>query len=733
MKNFVSALALIAASPALAQQQPSTVTNMPFASTPLSGSELLYIVQGGQPRKTTVGGLGFAPINSPTFTGTVTLPGGGLATPHVANNTALQAIVPTAPGQVYVRDGFYAAGDGGGATYTSAAGACSTPDNGAQVQPTGTAYCWTLATTGTADIRVWGAFPNQSGDSAPAIRNAAYWASQTHGKLFAPGGNYNLNTLDTTQGSIGALVAGSRPVTTTSAGASTNATSITVTNATGFAGPTGNNYNLASNLGVQLANGETFNDIVQSVSGNTISFSTPLPSAVNANAPVWNYAPNQQPDSTFEIDGPKAVGNAIDCGGDAPYFKLGPALNRPLLYVLPEIQNPRFYGVCMDGNLANQTGWSAGPNGELFLTEIAQTNHARFESAIVFDYSVMTGGYGGLLSLGGARGTLWSHDSWFLYSGHLNSDIAILLGGYDSTFWNPQVGENDGFGWSFVAGSQYQIIGGATFENYSGVNIFGGYVPYMSFATHNFQANNCGAVYDNSTAGAGVGAVHSFTDVTFDANSRNATGSGPGTGICPDITSNGSTYITLDNPHFIDSSPTIFPKVTYNIQTGGTGYVSVSNWTNLTSYNTAFADYPATVRCWGCNVEFAWTPTVSGTSTAGSPTYYFQQGTWSRAGNEITAKFRLQTTAFSGAAGNVQVGGLPFVSSATAFGGCTFTQIYGLTFDTGYSQVGGVVGTTASTAIVYENGSNKTGQPLPVSGAGAAVILQGFCTYSVDQ
>ena len=33
-------------------QQPSTLSNMPFASTPLSGAELTYVIQGGVSKKT---------------------------------------------------------------------------------------------------------------------------------------------------------------------------------------------------------------------------------------------------------------------------------------------------------------------------------------------------------------------------------------------------------------------------------------------------------------------------------------------------------------------------------------------------------------------------------------------------------------------------------------------------------------------------------------------------------
>lgn len=51
-----SALALVAAH--AGAQQPSTVTNMPFASTPFDGSELLYLIQRGNSRKTNVSMLG---------------------------------------------------------------------------------------------------------------------------------------------------------------------------------------------------------------------------------------------------------------------------------------------------------------------------------------------------------------------------------------------------------------------------------------------------------------------------------------------------------------------------------------------------------------------------------------------------------------------------------------------------------------------------------------------------
>lgn len=60
MRKLLLALAAITALDVIAgtaQQQPSTVSNMPFASVPFNGSELLYVVQSGVSKKTTIGAV----------------------------------------------------------------------------------------------------------------------------------------------------------------------------------------------------------------------------------------------------------------------------------------------------------------------------------------------------------------------------------------------------------------------------------------------------------------------------------------------------------------------------------------------------------------------------------------------------------------------------------------------------------------------------------------------------
>ena len=91
MRKITLALWLIA-TPALGQQ----ITAFPAASTPLAGTEQIYLVQAGQPRQTTVGNLfnvsgpflplaGNKTVTGPvTFSGTLSATAGINATPYVA-------------------------------------------------------------------------------------------------------------------------------------------------------------------------------------------------------------------------------------------------------------------------------------------------------------------------------------------------------------------------------------------------------------------------------------------------------------------------------------------------------------------------------------------------------------------------------------------------------------------------------------------------------------------------
>jgi hypothetical protein len=66
--------------------------------------------------------------------------------------------------------------------------------------------------------------------------------------------------------------------------------------------------------------------------------------------------------------------------------------------------------------------------------------------------------------------------------------------------------------------------------------------------------------------------------------------------------------------------------------------------------------------------EGTFTPTLYGSTTAGTPTYVTQSGFYTKIGNLVTVHIRLQASAISGAAGNIQIGGLPFTSTGLATG-----------------------------------------------------------------
>lgn len=59
--------------------------------------------------------------------------------------------------------------------------------------------------------------------------------------------------------------------------------------------------------------------------------------------------------------------------------------------------------------------------------------------------------------------------------------------------------------------------------------------------------------------------------------------------------------------------------------------------------------------------EGTWTPTVNGTTTAGTANYLVQNAFYTRVGRQVTANFFVRWDTGTGT-GNIQVGGLPFTS-----------------------------------------------------------------------
>ena len=63
--------------------------------------------------------------------------------------------------------------------------------------------------------------------------------------------------------------------------------------------------------------------------------------------------------------------------------------------------------------------------------------------------------------------------------------------------------------------------------------------------------------------------------------------------------------------------------------------------------------------------EGTWTPTVNGTTTAGTANYLVQNAYYTRVGRQVTANFYVRWDTGTGT-GNIEVGGLPFTSKNVA-------------------------------------------------------------------
>ena len=130
----------------------------------------------------------------------------------------------------------------------------------------------------------------------------------------------------------------------------------------------------------------------------------------------------------------------------------------------------------------------------------------------------------------------------------------------------------------------------------------------------------------------------------------------------------------------------------------------------------------------------AWTPTLLGSSTAGAPTYTAQTGTYFKIGKNVVATFFIVTTALGSPAGNMEIGGLPVSSSATANinGNCVVSGFTGWTAQTGYTTLNAQVNTNTTTAVLFESATAKTNANAAVGEFAAATTLVGFCIYPTD-
>lgn len=122
--------------------------------------------------------------------------------------------------------------------------------------------------------------------------------------------------------------------------------------------------------------------------------------------------------------------------------------------------------------------------------------------------------------------------------------------------------------------------------------------------------------------------------------------------------------------------------------------------------------------------ELTWTPVISGSGTAGTPTYTVQNGTYQKIGKWVHYRLYVSTSNLGGATGNFQIS-LPTAASAS---GNTHSvtpvgRFDGATFDAGYSTLSALIPPTGTNLTLYESGSGVNSQPIQCSKFAATTLL----------
>lgn len=147
---------------------------------------------------------------------------------------------------------------------------------------------------------------------------------------------------------------------------------------------------------------------------------------------------------------------------------------------------------------------------------------------------------------------------------------------------------------------------------------------------------------------------------------------------------------------------------------------------------TNLGSYPLNVpNLYSVFASSTWTPQLAGSTTPGTATYVIQLGRVVEAGSLVTLTFNIVTSNISGAAGNMNVIGLPATAAniSNQLGGCVISQLGGVALDSGYTMATGVVYPNSTAIGLAENGSGKPQLAIPVGNFAGGSTVQGSCTY----
>lgn len=131
--------------------------------------------------------------------------------------------------------------------------------------------------------------------------------------------------------------------------------------------------------------------------------------------------------------------------------------------------------------------------------------------------------------------------------------------------------------------------------------------------------------------------------------------------------------------------------------------------------------------------EGTWTPTLLGSTTPGTPTYTVQYGFYTKVGRKVTLDFVVTISAKNDMAGNLQIGGIPFVStSATGFRASgAIGYALGVTYSSEKTSIALWLSNGKSVIDVLQSGSASNSSGLPIANIASPATISASITYIV--
>ena len=132
--------------------------------------------------------------------------------------------------------------------------------------------------------------------------------------------------------------------------------------------------------------------------------------------------------------------------------------------------------------------------------------------------------------------------------------------------------------------------------------------------------------------------------------------------------------------------------------------------------------------------EGSWTPTIYGSSTAGTYTPSSTRSYYTKIGNQVTIYAGIAFSAASGGSGYAIIGGLPFAYKAlTSAIGPVFTSNYNFTSSTPASiTIGSTTSASGTTLYIAESIDNAGTNDAPISGISTSTVMYFTLTYTVS-